>query len=383
MVRRLGLALGIALLLVPSAGIAPAGGADLSTIQGKIADAKSREAALTAQIADVTTKIRRLEKREVDVSRKLNVLQHDLDLHRERLRTLAELYRVQTDRLVFLRSQYKLAVLRLSKRVIDIYEGGDMTNVDVALGSTSLSDMLDALDYAHTVSHQDSLIARDVKHGRAVVQVARVRTRTSRVSVGSETRVIAVRTAQVREVHNGLLTATHALSVSRSSKRTSLAAVRQSEREFVDEANGLNPVSRSVAARIVASSAPGDSTPSSHGLIWPVNGPVTSPFGWRWGRMHEGLDIGVGYGTPIHAAAGGTTIYAGWESGYGNFVVIDHGGGMATAYGHQSAIAVHVGEPVAQGQVIGYVGCTGHCFGPHLHFEVRINGQAVDPLGYL
>ena len=95
--------------------------------------------------------------------------------------------------------------------------------------------------------------------------------------------------------------------------------------------------------------------------------------------MHEGIDIGVGYGTPIHAAASGTVVFSGWMDGYGNFVIIDHGGGMATAYGHQSAIAVGGGQSVSQGQVIGYVGCTGHCFGPHLHFEVRINGVPGRP----
>jgi murein DD-endopeptidase MepM/ murein hydrolase activator NlpD len=99
--------------------------------------------------------------------------------------------------------------------------------------------------------------------------------------------------------------------------------------------------------------------------------------------MHEGIDLGAAYGTPIAAAAAGTVIYAGWLGGYGNLTVIDHGGGLATAYGHQSSIAVSVGEQVAQGQTIGYVGSTGHSTGPHLHFEVRVDGQAVDPLGYL
>jgi len=99
--------------------------------------------------------------------------------------------------------------------------------------------------------------------------------------------------------------------------------------------------------------------------------------------MHEGVDIGVPSGTPIRAAASGTVIYSGWMGGYGNLVVIDHGGGLATAYGHQSSIAAGNGSHVSQGQTIGYVGCTGHCFGDHLHFEVRINGSPVDPLGYL
>jgi len=110
---------------------------------------------------------------------------------------------------------------------------------------------------------------------------------------------------------------------------------------------------------------------------------VTSPFGMRWGRMHEGIDIGAGYGAPIVAAAAGRVIYCGWEEGYGNLTVIDHGNGLATAYGHQSSIAVACGQDVAQGQTIGYIGSTGHSTGPHLHFEVRVNGSPVDPLGYL
>ena len=123
--------------------------------------------------------------------------------------------------------------------------------------------------------------------------------------------------------------------------------------------------------------------PSASGFIWPASGPVTSPFGWRWGRMHEGIDIGAPYGAPIVAAAAGTVIYCGWMSGYGNLVAIDHGGGISTAYGHQSSIAVACGQHVDQGQTIGYVGSTGHSTGPHLHFEVRVNGSPVDPLGYL
>jgi murein DD-endopeptidase MepM/ murein hydrolase activator NlpD len=122
---------------------------------------------------------------------------------------------------------------------------------------------------------------------------------------------------------------------------------------------------------------------SSSGFIWPVSGPVTSPFGMRWGRMHEGIDISVPEGTPIHAAASGRVILAAYTGGYGNYTCIDHGGGLSTCYAHQSSFAVSSGQSVQQGQVIGYSGNTGSSTGPHLHFEVRVNGAAVDPMGYL
>lgn len=124
-------------------------------------------------------------------------------------------------------------------------------------------------------------------------------------------------------------------------------------------------------------------------LGWPVNAPVTSPFGWRvhpiFGtrKLHTGIDLGVGYGTPIAAAGDGVVILAGPYGGYGNAVVIDHGGGLSTLYAHQSSIAVSTGQRVARGEVIGYVGCTGYCTGAHLHFETRENGTPVDPMKYL
>jgi murein DD-endopeptidase MepM/ murein hydrolase activator NlpD len=124
-------------------------------------------------------------------------------------------------------------------------------------------------------------------------------------------------------------------------------------------------------------------TSSSSGFVWPVHGVLTSYFGWRWGRMHEGIDLAVASGTPVVSVAAGTVIYAGWMGGYGNLVVIDHGGGIATAYGHNTSVTVGSGYHVAQGQLIAYSGNTGNSTGPHVHFEVRVNGTAVDPLGYL
>ncbi len=99
--------------------------------------------------------------------------------------------------------------------------------------------------------------------------------------------------------------------------------------------------------------------------------------------MHEGIDIGVDSGTPVHAAAAGTVVYAGWMSGYGNIVVLDHGNGLSTAYAHNTSLSVGLGATVGKGAVIALSGSTGHSTGPHVHFEVRVNGAPVDPLGYL
>jgi murein DD-endopeptidase MepM/ murein hydrolase activator NlpD len=232
------------------------------------------------------------------------------------------------------------------------------------------------------------VIAASVSRAKAAAREAREGTRKLRVVVAAETRTVQARTEQVRSVRDELISSRGQLVSARSTERVSLASVRASEREAAGEAQALEQVSASLGAQIQAAQSaspysPPSSRPSSSGLIWPVNGPVTSPFGMRWGRMHTGIDISVAYGTPIHAAALGNVIYAGWMDGYGNLVFIDHGRGLSTGYAHQSSIAVSNGQTVTQGQVIGYVGCTGHCFGPHLHFEVRVNGAPVDPLGYL
>ncbi|MSW51777.1 MAG: peptidoglycan DD-metalloendopeptidase family protein [Actinobacteria bacterium] len=121
----------------------------------------------------------------------------------------------------------------------------------------------------------------------------------------------------------------------------------------------------------------------SGALDYPANGTFTSPFGYRWGRLHGGIDIAVPVGTPVHASASGTVRIAGWVGGYGNYICIDHGGSLSTCYGHNSRLGVSVGQKVTKGQVIAASGNTGNSTGPHIHFETRVNGVQRDPMGYL
>ncbi|MGH9279435.1 MAG: murein hydrolase activator EnvC family protein [Acidimicrobiales bacterium] len=160
--------------------------------------------------------------------------------------------------------------------------------------------------------------------------------------------------------------------------------------QFTAEVNALareeSNIANLIRAReVTGASVDGNPVParSASGLIWPVPGNVSSSFGWRWGAMHSGIDIDSGPGVPIKAAKTGTVIMAGWNGGYGNCVVIDHGGGFSTLYAHQASMSVGSGQSVSQGQVIGYVGGTGNVTGPHLHFETRVGGAAQNPLNFL
>ena len=156
--------------------------------------------------------------------------------------------------------------------------------------------------------------------------------------------------------------------------------------DFNSESTDLAAQQQQIAALLAQSVSATRGTRSgthSVGLVWPLRGSVTSEFGPRWGGFHPGIDISNPTGTPIHAAKAGQVVYAGWESGYGNFVLIAHGAGVATGYAHQSQIAVSQGQTVAQGEVIGYVGSTGDSTGPHLHFEVRVDGSPQNPRSYV
>lgn len=177
------------------------------------------------------------------------------------------------------------------------------------------------------------------------------------------------------------------LNVARADKQRLEQSLQARIKAYAEEDDASERVqSQSQGGRASRSStgSDDDSRISASGLKWPVpDHRINSPFGTRWGRLHAGVDIEAKMNTPISAAKAGTVTYAGWESGYGNYTCIDHGGGFSTCYGHQTKILVSVGATVSQGQLIGYSGNTGSSGGPHLHFETRVNGAPRDPMQYL
>jgi len=358
----------------------------ISGLRDSIQRAKAREGVLTSEISDASSRIDALGGDITVLSDKLAVLERDLAAHRSRLARLQARLREQAATLRRLTLQHTVAQRRLEERLVQLYESNEASELEILLQAQTFSDLLEQLDYFRAIGQQDKRIADTIKRLQTEMRLARQQTASTKAEVSKATAILAQKTEEQRAARAALLARQAALAAARDSKQGLLADVKQERHADEEDLEAMQAASAAIAAQIQGaqggSSGSGGGTPSSSGLIWPVSGPITSGFGWRWGRMHEGIDIGAACGTTIHAAASGTVIYAGWMDGYGNITIIDHGGGLATAYGHQSSLYVGGGS-VSQGQAIGAVGSTGHSTGCHLHFEVRVNGTPVNPLNYL
>jgi murein DD-endopeptidase MepM/ murein hydrolase activator NlpD len=359
----------------------------ISGLHQQIADAKRKEGVLTSEIAAANDRIDALGGDIGSLTELIDDLQSELDTHRSRLTELKEKVEDQTAGIIHLENEFAIAQTRLEERLIELYQSEETDAFGILVQVESLGDLVDQLEYFESIGRQDQAIAQQIQDLRDELRVAREQTRLTKVEVADETKVLARKTAEQVAAREALVAQQNALAAARDSRTSVLASVRSNRHKAEEDVEAMAAQSAKLAAQIQASSggsgggSTGDGS-SSSGFIWPVSGVVTSGFGWRWGRMHEGIDIAAPSGTPIRAAAAGRIIFAGVMSGYGNITIIDHGNGLATAYAHQSAFALGGGS-VSQGTIIGYVGTTGNSTGPHLHFEVRVNGTPVDPMGYL
>ena len=357
--------------------------ARISSLQSAIAQAKQREGALSSEIANASTEIDSLESDIGALSARLAVLERELAAHRARLDRLEDRFEEQTRNLIHLRRQLEIAEARLEARLVEIYQSEEAGVLDILLQVESLSELIEQVDYVTEIGRQDRAIVTEITQLKLEMRLARQRTAEVKAQVAKETAALAAKTEEQRAARATLLARQAALNAAVSEKEGLLSETKQDRNHAEEDLADLQAASAALAAQLQGSS--GGSTGSgvsASGLIWPVSGVVTSGFGWRWGRMHEGIDISAPTGTAVRAAASGSVVFAGVMGGYGNIVVIDHGNGLATAYAHLSSIWIGGGS-VSQGQGVGAVGCTGSCTGPHLHFEVRVNGSAVDPMGYL
>ena len=355
----------------------------------KIGKKKGTERVLTSDIAEYTSRIRRLQGRIGGLQRRQETIQADLDRKKAQLvATQAEL-RSERARLARLRARLVVARRALGRRLVEMYKADRPDLLTVVLNSHGFAELLERGEFIARIAQQDRRILTIVRRAKADAvatekRLDRLERRQQRI-----TAQVLARRNEVALVKEELIGTRVGYEKTQDGKQRALSKVRVDRHELEGHLNSLEKEQAKVRAKLASAQGAGPVRKGSGQLIWPVNGAISSGFGGRsspggiGSTNHQGVDIPVPIGTPIRAADSGRVAIAGMQGGYGNYTCVQHSGSMSTCYGHQSSIGVSVGQNVSQGQVIGRSGNTGNSTGPHLHFEVRINGGAVDPMGYL
>lgn len=357
----------------------------MHAVRARIHAAKSRERHLAGAVGATRQRVTAAKERLDRIDDKLDILAREHD------QVVTHLTQVGA----------RLALRRrlLGVRIRDSYMHGQIGYAQVLLNASSFQELLSRGVYVRQIVKSDATLVNAVQedqarihsdklvleaHAREEQQLAAEYEQQKLVyqaDLQQEQQVLEQTRAQ-RQAAEEQLDVMESEAEAMTSRIRELSALLEKRRQEQEEAQW--PVRRRRTFE------PPISQPRAvwrGSFIRPCSGPITSPFGWRYHpilhvrRFHSGVDIGAPYGTTIRAAASGTVILASYVRGYGNCIVIDHGGGVTTLYGHCSVLLVSEGESVDQGQPIARVGATGLATGPHLHFEVRHNGVPVNPMG--
>jgi murein DD-endopeptidase MepM/ murein hydrolase activator NlpD len=357
----------VGLLVVTLA--APAGATSVSVARRRQAEARARRAQLAARIDALRASDRSLENAVRTLDHNIVSQQAAADASRQAAAAADTAFANARARLAATQSDLAHRRAVVVGRAVAAYVDPDRGQLSAILASADVTE----------AARKESLIEHILNNDRSVVDQLRAAEedlviQRAQLGVAQQRAALRRRVAVARLV---------ALKAARADDARVRSALNGRIQDYLAEADAMAKTESSLQSFIRSHTGVAVGGVSAAGLMWPVNGPVTSPFGMRWGRMHQGIDIGVGYGTPIHAAKAGEVIFAGQMSGYGNVIVISHGGGFSTLYAHQSRLGASDGQSVSQGEVIGYVGSTGHSTGPHLHFECRVDGTPENPMRFL
>jgi murein DD-endopeptidase MepM/ murein hydrolase activator NlpD len=367
------------LLLFCFTQVAPA--QDSATLRDQLRRNQKKIAAVKVQLKEanrrekeITDKLSQTKNRKDKAEDELAKVQAELDVAEEKLRKLK--MRIRRTSIRLLRTQRAL-----EGRLREIYMEGEVSYLALLLQSDDFTDFLNQADYLKLIVKSDSQLIGSVKKHKSDLDVQR---KAARDTVIELTKLKATKKDRV-----------DALARLKAAQEDLYARLRAHQKKLNSRVDALEEISAKKEAELRAfiqrQSLPGYvPIPRSAGAyIYPVNGPITSNYGYRvhpirgTTRLHTGLDFGVGYGVPILAADNGVVIHSGWYGGYGNTVIVDHGGGFTTLYAHASSLSVSHGQTVKQGQTVSRVGSTGMSTGPHLHFEVRYHGNPINPLSRL
>lgn len=372
-----GKALNLALSLLISMSVTGTALAD--DLEDQLADLQRQAEEQQAKTNEASAKVENVSERLRQIQEELRVATAEYKDVKGQLDSVEDKISDNTELLQKTEADLKVKNKKLQQRVRDIYINGQISYVDVLFGAKDFADLMTRMDVLKRIIKHDYDLIMKVKEEKTTVENTRAQLEKDKAEAEVLVADAQAKKAKVEDKESEQQVLLDQAIYDRDTSERMYEEIMAASQEVA------NMIRRSQMSSAGYSGAPA----GAGGMIWPISGPITSEFGWRThpifgtARFHSGLDIGGDYGMPIYAAASGTVIYAGWISGYGNAVIIDHGGGVTTLYGHNDSLNVSEGENVAQGQVIAMCGSTGNSTGPHCHFEVRENGEPVSPYGYL
>src|SRR4051794_23000659 len=365
----------------------------IQVTQGLIGRKRGTERLLTTQISAYNRRIGSLQGQISSLTTRESRIQADLDRKRAELAKLQSDLRFQRARLIRLRARLQVARITLARRMVEIYESDRPDIVTVILNSKGFADLLEREDFIRRISDQDRNIIELVARARIDATDAAHRYAGLEARQQKITAAVLARRDELAAVRGDLIGTRVGYQKTRAGKAAALASTQEKRHVLEGRLDDLRAEEAKIQGALTNAangfpSLPAGPIRGSGQFIWPVNGPITSPFCERraWEACHPGVDIGIPSGTPVRAAGSGVVALEqseGASGGYGNFLCIQHTAALSTCYAHLASFSVGSGAHVTQGQVVAISDCTGRCFGPHLHFEVRINGAVTNPLNYL
>ena len=389
-------ALPLALIAVMSLSL-PALAQSLEEIRENRERAAAQAARLDAKGDSLAEKVAALdalraeaEARVLAVKEKLREIDRRITKNRARLTAAQKRMAVLTVELHGILGDLGARTDAFVDRAVAAYKAGPTAAAEGVLSGENFNDVIDRYTYYQAALDADSTLIDEIEVLRDAVEERRIEVEERQAEITTARMALQAdrQTAQVLHDERAAVLAERRAVVSQ--KENLLAEVRGNQEIWEAKVAAFKAAEQEKLALLAAASSSNGQFPVGGGqLLWPAAGPLTSGYGYRthpiFGdtRLHAGIDIGAAYGAPVIASDSGYVVFAGVMSGYGNAIVIDHGGGLATTYNHLSAFTVASGQSVRRGAQIGSVGCTGYCTGPHLHFEVRVDGSPVDPMPYL
>lgn len=356
----------------------PAFADEVSNLQDQQAQVNAEKAGVQSQIKEIKREKSERVNELNALNKQLNDVQQSLDSINAEIASTSEQIAATEEEIARKQQDYdgRLAIFNL--RLKEMYQYGEVSYLEVLLQSSSLSDFLTRFEYIKRIANNDKRLLDEVTEIKNSLE-------------------------EQKASLNSMKTTLEMNKKSQMSKSAELATASQAQQQLVNEINSdlnaqfeiledLEAESNAIASQIKAIQAKNAGTTSAPGAyLWPCPSSknITSNYGYRihpiqgTKKLHSGMDIGAKTGADVIASASGTVIMSQYYGGYGNCIIIDHGGGVSTLYGHMSSLIAKNGAKVNAGDVIGKVGSTGNSTGPHLHFEVRINGSTVDPKGYV